>query len=306
MTPIFHITYCSRGRLFCNLIIDYSREFFFLVFTEFANNEIFLVIYIHCFNFDIDCFRENTVEVHAFVRNSEECQSRCSENAECGYYKYFPSSDVNQPLFCYHLRKCAPRVIRRAECPLEKNNYIDHFLFVDTQTECKQKCQEHTECRFWYWYPIDYSPAPMYCYLYRSCEGGADEQVSRRSFWTFNPFSTKVLNTALALLLLSLSLILHIIRDVFKYFFIIIAVSASIVYSILFLFFLNKVFKVFEYSREKQTVFENQPKCFVKIQSFQMPSEFSRRNWPKLYFIKGDFFLVIFKYCEAREGFLSK
>ena len=119
-------------------------------------------------------------------------------------------------------------------------------------------------------------------------------------------FSTKVLNTALALLLLSLSLILHIIRDVFKYFFIIIAVSASIVYSILFLFFLNKVFKVFEYSREKQTVFENQPKCFVKIQSFQMPSEFSRRNWPKLYFIKGDFFLVIFKYCEAREGFLSK
>ena len=131
------------------------------------------------------------------MRNAEECQSRCSDNAECGYYKYFESSDVNQPLFCYHLRKCAPRVIRRAECPLEKNNYIDHFLFVDTQTECKQKCQEHTECRFWYWYPIDYSPAPMYCYLYRSCEGGADEQVSRRSFWTFNPFSTKVLNTIL-------------------------------------------------------------------------------------------------------------
>ena len=77
-----------------------------------------------------DCFRENTVEVHAFVRNSEECQSRCSENAECGYYKYFPSSDLNQPLFCYHLRKCAPRVIRRAECPLEKNNYIGNVQLI--------------------------------------------------------------------------------------------------------------------------------------------------------------------------------
>ena len=149
-------------------------------------------------------FRENTVEVHAFVRNPEECKNRCSDNTECGYYKYFSNTDVNQPLFCYHLRKCAPRVIRRAECPLEKNNYIDHFLFVDTQTECRQKCQDHTECRFWYWYPIDYSPAPMYCYLYRSCEGGADEQVSGRSFWSFNPFSIKVLNTDLQTLLVPL------------------------------------------------------------------------------------------------------
>ena len=49
-------------------------------------------------------------------------------------------------------------------------------------------------CRFYHWYPIHYSPAPNYCYLFRystssltdnigyklvtlfrSCEGGADE-----------------------------------------------------------------------------------------------------------------------------------
>ena len=58
---------------------------------------------------------------------------------------------------------------------------IQNFLLsIATQTDCRQKCQDHTECRFWYWYPIDYSPAPLYCYLYRSCEGGADEQVSDR------------------------------------------------------------------------------------------------------------------------------
>lgn len=37
------------------------------------------------------------------------------------------------------------------------------------------RCEDTPGCRFYYWYPIDYSPAPLYCYLFRSCEGGADE-----------------------------------------------------------------------------------------------------------------------------------
>ncbi len=40
---------------------------------------------------------------------------------------------------CYHLRKCSPRVIRRTSCPLERNNYIDHFLFTKTPEDCKKK-----------------------------------------------------------------------------------------------------------------------------------------------------------------------
>ena len=40
---------------------------------------------------------------------------------------------------CYHVKKCAPREIVRTECPLEKNNYIDHYLFTQTNEECKQK-----------------------------------------------------------------------------------------------------------------------------------------------------------------------
>ena len=38
------------------------------------------------------------------------------------------------------------------------------------------RCRDVGDCRFFYWYPIDYSPAPLYCYLYRSCLGGADEE----------------------------------------------------------------------------------------------------------------------------------
>ena len=78
-------------------------------------------------------FRENTVDVQGFVRNAEECKMSCSNDVDCGYFKYFPANDEKQPLFCYHLKKCAPRVIRRSECPLEQNNYIDHFLFVGKQ-----------------------------------------------------------------------------------------------------------------------------------------------------------------------------
>jgi hypothetical protein len=40
---------------------------------------------------------------------------------------------------------------------------------------CFRRCQENSECRYYYWYPIDYSPAPLYCYIYRSCTGGSDE-----------------------------------------------------------------------------------------------------------------------------------
>jgi hypothetical protein len=174
-----------RGQ-FYTLSVDKNRHFL----TPFPPHLVHVVIEwllnnpLHFFS------RANAVNVEAFVRNADECKKSCSNNVDCGYFKYFEAGDAKQPLFCYHLKKCAPRVIRRAECPLERNNYIDHFLFVPTQTDCRQKCQDHTECRFWYWYPIDYSPAPLYCYLYRSCEGGADEQVwnhfSSRSFSDLN------------------------------------------------------------------------------------------------------------------------
>ncbi len=112
-------------------------------------------------------FRENTVNVRAFVEDSKDCERSCSRDDLCGYYKYFDSGDEKQPLMCYHLKSCSPRIIRSQECPLEKNNYIDHTLFTKSTEQCRQKCEDMGGCRFYYWYPIDYSPAPLYCYLFR-------------------------------------------------------------------------------------------------------------------------------------------
>jgi N-acetylneuraminic acid mutarotase len=109
------------------------------------------------------------------VRDEKECEKSCSHDDLCGYYKYFDSTDEKQPLMCYHLKSCSPRIIRSQECPLEKNNYIDHTLFTKSTEACRRQCEDMGGCRFYYWYPIDYSPAPLYCYLFRSCEGGAAE-----------------------------------------------------------------------------------------------------------------------------------
>ena len=56
--------------------------------------------------------RENTVNVQAFVSSNIECEKSCSRDDLCGYFKYFGASDEKQPLMCYHLKSCAPRIIR--------------------------------------------------------------------------------------------------------------------------------------------------------------------------------------------------
>lgn len=105
--------------------------------------------------------------VQAFVRSQQDCMESCQSNEGCGYFKYFDSADDRQPLMCYHLKSCSKRVIRDRECPLEPNNYIDHTLFVRQAATCREKCEDTPDCRFYHWYPIDYSPAPLYCYLFR-------------------------------------------------------------------------------------------------------------------------------------------
>jgi hypothetical protein len=49
------------------------------------------------------------------------------------------------------------------------------FELIQQNFLARSSCQENSECRYYYWYPIDYSPAPLYCYIYRSCQGGSDE-----------------------------------------------------------------------------------------------------------------------------------
>ena len=45
--------------------------------------------------------------------------------------------------------------------------YFVFRLFVQSDRECRAICEETPDCRFYYWYPIDYSPSPLYCYLFR-------------------------------------------------------------------------------------------------------------------------------------------
>jgi len=122
--------------------------------------------------------KENTIGVMAFMEKEEDCIISCSKNDMCSFYKYHNSEDDKQPMMCYHLRSCVPKLVKRSECPLEKNNYIDHRLFVQSDRQCRSICEETPDCRFYYWYPIDYSPSPLYCYLFRSCINGGEEPLS--------------------------------------------------------------------------------------------------------------------------------
>ena len=40
-------------------------------------------------------------------------------------------------------------------------------LFTQSDEECFNTCENTPDCRFYFWYPIDYSPSPLYCYLFR-------------------------------------------------------------------------------------------------------------------------------------------
>jgi len=113
-----------------------------------------------------------------YIKNEKLCAESCSLNEKCGFYQYFNSSDGSQPLMCYHLTSCVPKLVQKQECPLEKNNYIDHRLFVQSDRDCRQICESSKGCRFYFWYAIDYSPAPLYCYLFRSCHKDGEEPMS--------------------------------------------------------------------------------------------------------------------------------
>jgi hypothetical protein len=51
---------------------------------------------------------------------------------------------------------------------------IASLLFQNLE-ECKEFCQDTAECRYYWWYPIERSEYPLYCYLFRQC--GAQEPI---------------------------------------------------------------------------------------------------------------------------------
>ena len=52
------------------------------------------------------------------------------------------------------------------------------FQFQNLE-ECKEFCQDTPDCRYYWWYPIERSEYPLYCYLFRQCAAQDEEpQVS--------------------------------------------------------------------------------------------------------------------------------
>ncbi len=42
-------------------------------------------------------------------------------------------------------------------------------MFVEREEDCLYYCQMTEGCRYWWWYPIERSESPQYCYLFQQC-----------------------------------------------------------------------------------------------------------------------------------------
>merc|ERR1719234_1420008 len=80
--------------------------------------------------------RENTIGVMAFMEKEEDCIISCSKNEMCSFYKYHNAEDEKMPMMCYHLRSCVPKLVKRSECPLEK------------EEDCIISCSKNEMCSF--------------------------------------------------------------------------------------------------------------------------------------------------------------
>ena len=97
------------------------------------------------------------------------------QNRQCGYYKYYPVEDEERGEFCYLLRSCSKRMTDNINCPLGKNNFLEVKFFVPTLEECAEHCRDTQGCRYYWWYSIENSQSPLYCYLYQQCAASDKE-----------------------------------------------------------------------------------------------------------------------------------
>ena len=111
---------------------------------------------------------------------------------------YFPSPGGNAlsapsppaPSLCYLLSSCSQRIVTNRQCTLGRNNFLDVKFFTPSLSACRSYCQSVAGCRYlvlltqpaapfmpryYYHHPVHYSPAPLYCYLFRQCAGDDQE-----------------------------------------------------------------------------------------------------------------------------------
>ena len=57
------------------------------------------------------------------------------------------------------------------KCPVQNGNLLDVDLFVESDKECAQKCQENEKCFFYFFYTAPTkNRQPPQCFLYETCD----------------------------------------------------------------------------------------------------------------------------------------
>lgn len=114
--------------------------------------------------------------IFIFPQRSIKLFSLFVQHRQCGYYKYLSSSaDSIRGQFCYLLKGCSKRMIDHIDCPLGKNNFLEVKFFVPNLEACAENCRNTEGCRYYWWYPIENSESPLYCYLYQQCAASDKE-----------------------------------------------------------------------------------------------------------------------------------
>ena len=57
------------------------------------------------------------------------------------------------------------------KCPLQNGNLIDVDLFVESDAECRMKCEQHEKCFYYFFYTAPTkNRQPPQCFLYETCD----------------------------------------------------------------------------------------------------------------------------------------
>ena len=62
------------------------------------------------------------------------------------------------------------------KCPLQKGTLIDVDLFVESDDECRKKCEDHEKCFYYFFYTAPTkNRQPPQCFLYETCDRLVEE-----------------------------------------------------------------------------------------------------------------------------------
>jgi len=116
-----------------------------------------------------DCIpsKATCIGIMPHIPSKEHCHTLCMDTVDCSVYTYL--SGTESPDVCSLYSSCSDDQVTNTPCPITLENILAVKLFTQNREQCRDMCRGRRGCRYYYWYPISYSPAPLYCYLYSHC-----------------------------------------------------------------------------------------------------------------------------------------